>query len=405
MSDRNRIVVTGLGVVCSIALDAADFATALRAGHCGARPVTLFDTSGFAYATAYEVPPFDAAARLHRIAPETVGRAARFAAVAARMAVEDAGLTDRELNQRRGLVAIGTTDGGSHELDLLVAEEIVGGPDGVDPGLVARVPASALSVAVCRELGLTRAEATTFGTACAAGNYAIGAGFDALCRGEADFALCGGADALCRRNFTGFYRLGLLDPEVCRPFDADRLGLVTGEGAGVLVLESEAAAQARGARVYGEVLGYGLSCDAYHQLTPQQSGIVRCMRQALDDAGCKTGDVDLVCAHATGTRTNDSVESSALNEVYGGAPPPAVGIKSMIGHTMGAASALGAIASLLAITHGFVPPTVNHVHTDPDCAVDCVPNTAVEADLRIVQNNGFAFGGNNAVVVLGRYPS
>ncbi|MFI9630517.1 beta-ketoacyl-[acyl-carrier-protein] synthase family protein [Streptomyces sp. NPDC052042] len=405
MNGPHRVVVTGLGVVCSTALGATAFTAALRAGRCGAGPVTLFDTSGFDYANAYEVPAFDAANWLHRTVPGTVGRAALFAAVAARMAVMDAGLADRMLRAQRGLVAIGTTDGGSRELDQAVERQITDGSDVIDPALVARVPAAALSVTVCRELGLTRAEATTIGTACAAGNYAIGTGLDALRCGEADFALCGGADALCRRNFTGFYRLGLLDPDVCRPFDADRRGLVTGEGAGVLVLETEAAARARGARVYGEVLGYGLSCDAYHQLTPHPSGIVRSIRLALHDAGSKPEDIDLICAHATGTQTNDTVESSAINEVYGSAPPSVTGIKSMIGHTMGAASALGGIASVLAITHGFIPPTVNHVRTDPACAVNCVPNTAVDADIRIVQNNGFAFGGNNAVVVFGRPPA
>lgn len=405
MSGRDRVVVTGLGVVCSTALGAARFAEALRAGRCGAAPITLFDTSGFEYANAYQVPPFDAARRLRRTRPGTVSRAGLFAAVAARMAVEDAGLTDRALRERPGLVAIGTTDGGSHELDRIVEAQLSGDAAAIDPGLVARVPAAALSVGVCRELDLTRAEATTIGTACAAGNYAIGAGLDALRCGDADFALCGGADAICRRNFTGFYRLGLLSPDVCRPFDADRRGLVTGEGAGVLMLETEASAHARGARVHAEVLGYGLNCDAYHQLTPQLSGIVRCMRLALDDAGSKPGDIDLICAHATGTRTNDTVESSAINEVFGATRPPAIGIKSMIGHTMGAASALGGVASVLAITRGFIPPTVNHVRTDPECAVDCVPNTAVDADIRVVQNNGFAFGGNNAVVVFGRYPA
>lgn len=403
--ERERVVVTGLGVVCSTAMGAPGFATALRAGWCGVGPITLFDTSGFSHANAYEVPWFDAAGRLRRTLPEAVSRAGLFAATAARMAAADAGLTDRTLHERRGLVALGTTDGGSHELDQVVAGEIADGPASIDPALVGRVPASGLSVAVCRELGLTRVEAATIGTACAAGNYAIGAGLDALRSGDADFALCGGADAICRRNFTGFYRLGLLDPEVCRPFDADRRGLVTGEGAGVLVLETAAAATARGARIYAEVLGYGLSCDAYHQLTPKLSGVVRSMQLALHDAGTKPGDIDLICAHATGTRTNDTVESSAINEVYGATPPRAVGIKSMIGHTMGAASALGSIASILSITHGFIPPTINHVRTDPDCAVDCVPNTAVDADIRVVQNNGFAFGGNNAVVIFGRYPA
>ncbi|WP_405090302.1 beta-ketoacyl-[acyl-carrier-protein] synthase family protein [Micromonospora sp. NBC_01392] len=400
---RPRVVVTGLGVVSSTAMGPTDFLTALRAGRCGAAPVSLFDTTGFAHASAHQIPAFDAASWLRRTSPAKLGRAALFTAVAARMAVADAGFTDDALIERKGLVAVGTTDGGSHELDQLVALELAHGPASVDPGLVAQVPAGTLAVAAARELGLTKVETATIGTACAAGNYAIGAGLDALRSGSVDFVLCGGADALCRRNFTGFYRLGLSAPRVCQPFDADRRGLVNGEGAGLLVLETATAAQARGARIYAEVLGYGLTCDAYHQLTPHQSGIANCIRLALADSGVKTDDVDLICAHATGTRANDATESRAIRDVYGTRPPPTVGIKSMLGHTMGAASALGGIASVLAITHRFIPPTINHIRTDPACDVDCVPNHSVDADVHIVQNNGFAFGGNNAVVVFGRF--
>ncbi|PSK99988.1 3-oxoacyl-[acyl-carrier-protein] synthase II [Murinocardiopsis flavida] len=397
-----RVVVTGMGVVSSIALGVTEYLSALRAGRCGAAPVSLFDTSGFAHANGHQVADYDYAARLRRTDPAEWGRAALFAATAARMAVDDAHLSDRALQQRQGLVSIGTTDGGSHELDLLVAQEIAGGHDAMDGRLVRQVPAGGLSVAVARELGLTRVEAMTVATACSAGNHAIGDGLDALRSGEVEYALCGGADALCRRNFTGFYRLGLVAPDRCRPFDAERAGLLTGEGAGVLLLEEREAARARGARIHAEVLGYATNCDAYHQLTPNQAGIRRCMRLALDNARVDPADVDLISAHGTGTRTNDAVECGAIAEVFGGSPPPTVGLKGMLGHTMGAASALAGIASVLAIGHGFIPPTVNHGRTDPECAVDCVPNTAVAADPRVVQNNGFAFAGNNAVVVFGR---
>ncbi|MFE2187795.1 beta-ketoacyl-[acyl-carrier-protein] synthase family protein, partial [Streptomyces sp. NPDC059455] len=263
--------------------------------------------------------------------------------------------------------------------------------------------AARLSAAVAHELGLTDVEAVTIPTACAAGNYAIGYGFDAVRTGEVDFALCGGADAMCRKTFAGFYRLGTIAPELCQPFDVDRKGILTGEGAGVLVLESLESALARGARIYAEVLGYGLNCDAYHQVAPNQSSVARCMALALENAGVKPGEVDLVSAHGTGTKANDITEARAIREVYGAAPPRTISIKSMLGHTMGAASALAAIACSLAIVHRFIPPTINHTVTDPECEVDCVPNQAVEADLRIVQNNGLAFGGNNAVVILGKY--
>jgi 3-oxoacyl-[acyl-carrier-protein] synthase II len=299
------------------------------------------------------------------------------------------------------MVCVGTTDGGAYELDALVRADLDGDPPANRDALARKVPAAMLSVAVARELELSQVEAVTVATACAAGNYAIGAGVDALRSGEVDFAVCGGADALSRRNFTGFYRLGLIAPDRCRPFDVDRQGILTGEGAGVLVLETARSAARRGARVYAEVLGYGLACDAFDPLAPTREGIARCMRLALADAGVKPTEVDMISAHGTGTRINDATESRAIHDVFGVVPPRTVGLKGMLGHTMGAATALAGIACALSIRHGFIPPTINHNRTDPECGLDCVPNTAVEADVRVAQNNGLAFGGNNAVVVFG----
>ncbi len=265
------------------------------------------------------------------------------------------------------------------------------------------MPAGRLSVDIAQELELTDVEAVTVPTACAAGNYAIGYGFDAVSSGEADFAFCGGADAMCRKTFTGFYRLGTIAPDRCQPFDADRKGILTGEGAGVLVLERLESALARGANIHAEVLGYGLNCDAYHQVAPNQDSVARCMDLALENAGVRKDEVDLISAHGTGTKANDVTEAGAIRQVFGSEPPRTVSMKSMLGHSMGAASALGAIGCALAIEHRFIPPTINHVTTDPECDVDCVPNHAVEAELKVVQNNGLAFGGNNAVLLLGRY--
>lgn len=320
------------------------------------------------------------------------------------MAVDDARLSEHRLRAQPVLVAVGTTDGESHQLDELVGQEVRSGPGELAAVAVRRVPAARLSAAVAQELGLSRVEAVTIATACAAGNYAIGYGFDAIRAGSTDVALCGGADAICRKTFAGFYRLGTIAPERCQPFDKDRKGILTGEGAAVLVLEDLAAATARGARSYAEVRGYGLNCDAHHQVAPSQESVAACMRLALRDAGADPAEIDLISAHGTGTRSNDVTEVRAIRQVFGDRPPRVVSMKSMIGHAMGAASALAAAGCALAITHGFVPPTINHVATDPECDIDCVPNYAVPADLRLVQNNGLAFGGNNAVLILGRYP-
>ncbi len=398
-----RVVVTGLGVVSSIGIGRAEFAVALRAGRSGARPIGVFDTDGFEHKMGCEVAGFDPRPWIHRLDPAELGRATRFAVAASRMAVEDAGLTEEVLRARRGMICIGTTDGEAHDLDRLVETELAHGPAAMDPVRARRSAATRLSAGIAHDLALSDVEATTVATACSAGNYAIGAGFDAVRAGEAEFALCGGADAMCRKTFAGFYRLGTVAPDCCRPFDKDRKGILTGEGAGVIVLETAESALRRGAPVYAEVLGYALNCDASHPVAPDQASIKECIELALHDAGVEPHEVDLISAHGTGTPANDVTETAAIRDVYGERPPPTVSLKSMLGHTMGAASALAAIACGLGITHRFIPPTINHRETDPECAIDCVPNRAIEADLRIVQNNGLAFGGNNAVVVLGRF--
>jgi len=395
---QQRVVVTGLGVVSSIGTSVAEYTAGLRSGRSGARPISVFDTEGFAHSVGCEVVGFEPERWVTEQPVESLGRAAQFSVAAARMAVEDAGLAD--LRKARAMVCLGTTDGGG-DAGERVAEHVVRGR-AVPAGLTRRVPAGSLPVAVARELALSDVDLSTVATACAAGNYAIGNGFDAVADGDVDVALCGGADAMCRMTFTGFYRLGAVDPQRCRPFDVDRQGILTGEGAGVLVLEPLAAAVARGARIYAEVLGYGLNCDAGHPVAPDRDSVASCMRLALDDAGVTPADVDLISAHGTGTKANDATECGAIHDVFGPAAPRTVSVKSMLGHTMGAASALSAIACALAIAEGFIPPTINHTTTDPACDVDCVPNESVPADLRVVQNNALAFGGNNSIVLFGR---
>ncbi|MFF7654487.1 beta-ketoacyl-[acyl-carrier-protein] synthase family protein [Streptomyces sp. NPDC007983] len=398
-----RVVVTGLGAVSGIGVGTAEFLAGLRAGKSAARPVTAFDTEGFEHAMACEVPDFEPGRWIHNLDVENLGRASQFSVAAARMAVADAGIAEDALRALPSLISIGTTDGESGDLDQLVETEVDLGPERMDPTVARRVPAGRLSAVIAAEFRLSRTEAVTLPTACAAGNYAIGYGYDAIRGGDVEIALCGGADALCRKTFTGFYRLGTIAPERCQPFDKDRKGILTGEGAGVLVLESLESALARGARIYAEVLGYGLNCDADHPVAPNQDSVARCMRLALDDARIKPEEVDFISAHGTGTRANDITEARAIRQVFGDAAPPrTVSIKSMIGHSMGAAGALASIACALALTEGFIPPTINHVETDPECGLDVVPNEAVDAELRVVQNNGLAFGGNNAVVIFGK---
>lgn len=401
-SARRRVVVTGLGVISSIGLGAKEFARALREGRSGARTITGFDTSGFEHTTACEVTDFHPEELLHRLVPADTGRASQLAAVAARLAVEDAGLAAEEVRRRRSLIAVGTLSGGADEIGMSVREQLAAGTGAVDRGRARRARSGRLSADIAQELGLLSTEAVTVPTACAAGNYAIGYGFDAVAAGEVELALCGGADALVRNIFVGFYRLGTIAPDVCRPFDKGRQGILTGEGSAVLVLESLDSALARGARVYAEVLGHGLVCEAHHPVAPDRDSMAACMSRAHANAGITADQVDLISAHGTGTLANDATEASAIHQVFGDSPPPVTALKSMLGHCMGASSALSAAACAIALDEGFIPPTINHIETDPEIEIDCVPNTARAADLRIVQNNALAFGGNDAVLLMGR---
>lgn len=398
-----RVVVTGIGAVTSVGIGVKAFAQALRDGVSGVSEISSFDTTGFATNKGCEVRGFEPERWIRRTRPESLGRSAQFAVAAAAMAVEDARIDPHQLSRERCGVSIGTTDGESQVIDRLTEQAVHGGYPSISYELIRQVPSHHISFAVARELNL-RGGAVTIPTACSAGNYAIGYAYDNISLGDTDFMLCGGADSICRKTFAGFYRLGTIAPEVCQPFDKDRKGILTGEGAGILLLESLESALARGATIYAEVLGYGLTCDADHMVAPNRSSIARCIRLAHSNAGVMAGDIDYICAHGTGTVANDITESGAIHEVFGDRKPPVSSIKSMVGHTMGAASALASIACAVAVKNGFIPPTINHREMDPRCSnLDCVPNHSRKADLRIVQNNGFAFGGNNAITVYARY--
>ncbi|MHB8455169.1 MAG: beta-ketoacyl-[acyl-carrier-protein] synthase family protein [Acidiferrobacterales bacterium] len=393
-----RVVITGLGVVSSIGLTAPVFADSLKRGVSSVYEIESFDTTGFSSKNGSEVRGFEPSRWVRNLNPRKIGRSSQFSIAAARMAVEDANLEPTRLAEGNCGVSVGTTDGESQPIDQLMLQWVEQGGNRMDPELILQIPADRLSVTVAQEFGLP-GEAITISTACAAGNYAIGHAYDLICLGEADFMLCGGADSVCRKTFAGFSRLGAIAPLACQPFDVNRRGIITGEGSGMLLLESLDSAIARGARIYAEILGYGITCDAVHMVAPDPASIAHCMRLAHANAGIEPSEVDYVCAHGTGTPTNDVVEAAAIRQVFGEHPPPTSSIKSMIGHTMGAASALAAVACTLALHQGFIPPTVNSQNPDPECGLDCVPNMARNAALNIVQNNAFAFGGNNSIVI------
>ncbi|MEO6502816.1 MAG: beta-ketoacyl-[acyl-carrier-protein] synthase family protein [Jatrophihabitantaceae bacterium] len=396
-----RVAVTGLGPVSSIGIGVSAFAEGLRAGRSGISAITSFDPTGFPHQNAGEVQDFKPTEYLRQLDPSRWGRSSQFAASAARLALADSGLDLSQVDPSRAHAVIGTTSGESQVAEALTAQLVNGGFESQDPALLSQLSANRLANAVSEELGL-QGESLTIATACSASNYAIGYGYDLLVTGEADVVFTGGADSVCRWAHAGFFRLGALTGSACAPFDRDRSGILTGEGGAVLMLETFEHAQARGARIYAELLGYGLNCDANHPVSPDQASIAECMRVAHRNAGIEPEEVDYISAHGTGTVANDLIEGRAILEVFGSNPPPVSSIKSMIGHTMGAACGFGAIAAVTAIDQGFLPPTINWVNPDPELTgIDPVPNTARPAKVLIAQNDGFAFGGNNAIVILG----
>lgn len=401
MGENRRVVVTGLGVVSSIGLGVDAYYRSLLAGRSGASLVKAFGTQKFPSHVGCEVTDFAPEKWRRDGSRHTLGRSSLFAIAAARMALQHAGLAEEILGDHPCDVVMGTTDGEAGVFDAFAAA--IRNEQGELPDDLLCLPmAEAISDAVQAEFGLD-GDSVMLATACSAGNYALSYAWDKIAQGAVDVALCGGSDAQCLKNFGGFYRIGGLAPEKCQPFDRNRKGILPGEGAGVLVLEALPRALARNALILAEVLGYGTSCDGVHIMAPDRSGIVMCARDALERCRVRPEEVDYICAHGTGTAVNDVVETAAMREVFGASLPPMSSIKSMLGHTMGAASALSAIACVLALTEQFLPPTINFSEPDPECVLDCVPNHSRPCRARLVQNNAFAFGGNNAIVLFKRW--
>ncbi len=400
-----RIVVTGLGMVTPVGTGREEVWERLLAGRNGFSPVRSFDAGRHSSQVGAEVVGFRPEDHLRRLDPVRIGRASLFAAAAARMALTDAGLDPDAIEPSRAGAAMGTTSGEPLEVERFNDLYLAGNLDGVGAELATIYPCHAIAAHVARELGFGGPN-VMIPTACAAGNYAVAWAFDTLRAGRADVMLAGGADAFSRITYSGFARLGAIAPDVCRPFDRNRKGMIPGEGAGVLVLETLEGALARGARIYAELAGYGLSCDAHHMTAahPEADGAVRAMEQALADSGLKPEDVSYVSAHGTGTPTNDRLEAIAVRRVFGPSPKvPVSSVKSMIGHTMGAASAIEGAVCSLAVYTGWIPPTANFQEADPDCDFDCVPNEARQVQVDVAMNNAYAFGGNNASVVFRRF--
>jgi 3-oxoacyl-[acyl-carrier-protein] synthase II len=393
-----RIVVSGLGVVSPYGAGVKTFWAGLAAGTCAIRPITLIETDGFRSRIAAEVPA-DTVAGLGVSARRT--RADRLGLAAAREALADADLSARD--RAETALVVGAVGGGMFEGEQWYWEETRNGrPSPRITALRSILPCTHAETLGFR-LGLGGPKETVV-MACASGAAAIALGADLIREGAASCALVGGVDALTRICFMGFNALRLLDPEPCRPFDRDRKGMSIGEAAAFLVLEDAERCRARGARHHGELLGAAVTTDAHHVTAPhpEGEGMVRAMTQALRAAQVAPHEIGYVNAHGTGTLQNDRTEALALARVFGAGRVLVSSTKSLVGHTMAAAGSLEAVATLLTLQHGLVPPTAHLEHVDPEIPFDCVPRVAREAPLERALSNSFGFGGQNVSLIFGR---
>jgi 3-oxoacyl-[acyl-carrier-protein] synthase II len=398
-----RVFVTGVGVVSSVGLGREAFFRALSSGASGISPVASFDASPLGRQNAGEVKDFDPRDHLSLGEQRRMGRCSAMALAAARMAVRDAELLPSHLVGPRTAVVLGTTMGEAQILAELEQEWILRGQKAVSRALIPRYGSTLLPIHVARALGAS-GMVLTLPAACAAGNYAIAFASDLIRAGRADIVVTGAAELLQELQFSGFVRLAAMAPDKCQPFDLNRQGLLLGEGAGLLILESEAHAARRGARLQAEVRSHGLSCDAYHITRPHPDavGSTVAMRAAIERSGIAPADVDFVNAHGTGTRHNDLAEAKVVRDVFGDRRVPISSMKSMLGHCMGAASALEAIGCIFTIETGIYPPTIGYETPDPECDVEVVANVARRGKSDVVVNNSLAFGGYNAVTVFAK---
>ncbi|WP_110933157.1 beta-ketoacyl-ACP synthase II [Paenibacillus bouchesdurhonensis] len=409
---KHRVVITGMGIVTSLGQDLDTFWNNLMAGKSGVSAIESFDVSEYPTRIAASVKDFNAEDYVDRKDARKMDRFVQFAAAAATNAIQDSGLViGEQADPERVGVIIGSGIGGlgtwEDQHNILLQK----GPKRVSPFFIPMMIANMASGHVSILFGAKGPNSTAV-TACATGTHSIGDSYKLIQRGDADVMICGGAEATIRpTGLAGFCSMRAMstrndEPEkASRPFDTGRDGFVMGEGAGVLVLESLEHAQKRGARIYGEVIGYGLSADAHHMTDPDPDGARRCMEMAIRDAGIAANEVDYINAHGTSTSVGDRSETLAIKEALGDhARKVAVSsTKSMTGHLLGAAGGVEAVICGLTINNGMIAPTINLENQDPECDLDYVPNQARPANVTVAMSNSFGFGGHNATIVLKKF--
>ena len=398
-----RVVITGMGVVSPVGNDIDKYWDALVEGRSGIGPITSIPTERLNVRIVAEVKNHKPEQHFDVRALPLLDRFAQFAVIAARQAVADSGIVFGEELSRATATIVGTGVGGQHTLDDGYYRLYGQNAARLHPFTIPRLMVNAGASHITMDLGL-RGPTFAVASACASGTHAIGLAFEMIRNGRAAVALAGGAEAcLTVGTLKGWEALRVLSADTCRPFSRTRSGLVLGEGAAMLVLEPLERAIARGARIYAELRGFGMSADASDIIAPSAEGSARAIRAALDDAQIAEDSVDYINAHGTGTTLNDATETQAIRAVFGTyADGLAVSsTKAVLGHGLGAAGALEAAATALAIQRGVLPPTANFEEPDPACDLDVIPNIAREQRIRYAVSNSFAFGGLNAVLVLG----
>ncbi|MEC0333385.1 MULTISPECIES: beta-ketoacyl-ACP synthase II [Paenibacillus] len=406
---RHRVVITGMGAITALGQDLDTFWNNLVQGKSGVSAIDSFDVSEYPTRIAASVKDFNPEDYMDRKEARKMDRFVQFATAAAKSALQDSGLNiGEQADPERVGVMIGSGIGGlgtwEDQHNILLEK----GPKRVSPFFIPMMIANMASGHVSILFGAKGPNTTTV-TACATGTHSIGDSYKLIQRGDADVMICGGAEATIRpTGLAGFCSMRAMstrndEPEkASRPFDLERDGFVMGEGAGIFILEELEHAKKRGAKIYGEIIGYGLSADAHHMTEPDPNGPERCMKMAIRDAGIAPEQIDYINAHGTSTPVGDRSETIAIKNALGDhAYKVAVSsTKSMTGHLLGAAGGVEGVICGLTLKHGVIPPTINLEHPDPECDLDYVPNVARKADVRVAMSNSFGFGGHNATIIM-----
>lgn len=409
---KKRVVITGLGAVAPLGNDVETFWQGIKAGKCGISTITAFDITGFKATLAAEVKDFDPEKLLDKKESKRMDRYCQLAMVAAEEAYQDAGLAGADFDRERFGVIVGSGIGGLLTIEEQHSRLLEKGPGRVSPFFIPMSISNMAAGNIAIKLD-ARGICTCIVTACASGTHSIGESFHKIRNGEADIILSGGAEApITPMAVAGFTSMTALsqstDPlRASIPFDKERDGFVMGEGAGILVLESLEHALKRNAKIYGEVVGYGATCDAYHMTSPAPGGEggARAMKLALDDAGLAPQEISYINAHGTSTPYNDKFETEAIKAVFGEEVDnvPVSSTKSMTGHLLGAAGAVEAIICTKAVQEDFIPPTIGHRIKDEECCLDCVPNVGRQQRVEYALSNSLGFGGHNATIIIKKW--